>query len=141
MLKKLFSFNGRIRRTAYGLSLIAYIVIALSLEYILLVPLLQSGKGFPLYLIILLLIICIMPAQGCQRCHDRGNSGWYQIIPFYDFGMLFADSISCKNEYGPNPKGIGNTDEVYEIGDYLKSSKGGVIKQAQHSILGVSCYC
>ena len=65
-------------------------------------------------------IFWIMLAQGAKRCHDRGNSGWFQLIPFYAFWMLFADSDFGNNKYGPNPKGIGNVDEVDEIGSYLQ---------------------
>ena len=58
-------------------------------------------------------------AQGAKRCHDRGASGWFQIIPFYVFWMLFADSNYGMNEYGANPKGFGNIDEIDEIGSHL----------------------
>ena len=43
-------------------------------------------------------------AQGAKRCHDRGNSGWYQIIPFYCLWMIFGNSDVGENEYGPRPK-------------------------------------
>jgi uncharacterized membrane protein YhaH (DUF805 family) len=43
-------------------------------------------------------------AQGAKRCHDIGNSGWYQIIPFYVFWMLFANGQKETNQYGINPK-------------------------------------
>ncbi len=75
----------------------------------------------------LLLLLVAIPgywfifAQGAKRCHDRGNSGWYQIIPFYGLWMLFADSEIGKNEYGLNPKDIGNDDEIDEIGKHLSS--------------------
>ena len=61
-------------------------------------------------------LIWFLIAQGAKRCHDRGNSGWFQLIPFYGLWMLFADSITGENEYGPNPKGIGNYAEIDEIG-------------------------
>jgi hypothetical protein len=34
--------------------------------------------------------------------------------------MLFADSDIGANEYGLNPKGIGNENEIDEIGKYLE---------------------
>ena len=121
MFKKPFSFTGRIRKTEYGLSLVAYFVVALILQFTILKPNSQSGgEGSLLYFIFIVPILWIMLAQGCKGCHNRGNSGWYQLIPFYEFWKLFADSITGENEYGTNPKGIGNVDEVDEIGDYLK---------------------
>ena len=72
-----------------------------------------------LFFILAIPVIWFMIAQGAKRCHDRGNSGWYQLIPFYELWMLFADSDNGNNEYGPNPKGIGNIDEIDEIGQHL----------------------
>lgn len=61
-------------------------------------------------------LIWFLIAQGAKRSHDRGNSGWYQIIPFYILWLLFADSESGGNEYGLNPKGLQNLEEINEIG-------------------------
>ena len=57
-----------------------------------------------LYLIMLVPYCWFIWAQGAKRCHDRGNSGWYQIIPFYGFWMLFAEGETTANEYGNSPK-------------------------------------
>ena len=91
-----FSFDGRIRRTEYGLSFIIYIF-----SYVIIVGLINASSVFGLAYIPLLWFLW---AQGAKRCHDRGNSGWYQIIPFYVFWMIFAEGYKDSNEYGNSPK-------------------------------------
>ena len=113
MFKSVFSFKGRIRRTEFGISYIIYIVANIIIQNIV-----KSKEMEYIALTGLLYIplIWFLMAQGTKRCHDRENSGWYQIIPFYGFWMLFADSDEGENYYGPNPKGFGNKDEIDEIG-------------------------
>ncbi len=91
-----FSFDGRIRRMEFGVSLIIYMLIYSSL-------LKMIGDNSFLSLIFIPLVWFFL-AQGAKRCHDRGNSGWYQIIPFYIFWMLFAEGDSHNNAYGSSPK-------------------------------------
>ena len=115
MFKKPFSFDGRIRRTEYGLSYLLYIIFIVIISFI---P--QKGSMLSIFLVLFIIpLIWLLLAQGAKRCHDRGNTGWYQLIPFYGFWMLFANSDNGENQYGPNPKGIGNIDEVDEIGNHL----------------------
>jgi len=113
MFKAPFSFTGRIRRKEYGLSLLMYVVIVIVLEFtILLRPdRTQSAGGSLLFLILVIPLWFFLLAQGAKRCHDLGNSGWFQLIPFYGLWMLFADSKEGINEYGRNPKGVGNEPE------------------------------
>lgn len=113
MFKNPFEFTGRIRRTEYGLSYIIYILI-----YFLSISLIgQMGDfGILLFFVIWIPMFWFLIAQGAKRCHDRGNSGWYQLIPFYGLIMLFGDSDEGPNKYGPNPKGIGNDIEINDIG-------------------------
>jgi uncharacterized membrane protein YhaH (DUF805 family) len=114
MFKSPFSFNGRIRRTEYGLSLI--ILWAATFFFNLLIMYLARGNT-NLYLGILILIyipLCWLSlAQGAKRCHDLDRNGWYQLIPFYVLWMLFQDGERGENEYGLNPKGVGNED-IYD---------------------------
>ncbi|NJO91617.1 MAG: DUF805 domain-containing protein [Chloroflexia bacterium] len=101
MFKKPFSFRGRIRRTEYFLSIVlVYLAIFIAGN---IVQSLSLEEG--LIIIFIIPIYWFIFAQGAKRCHDRGNSGWFQIIPFYNLWMLFADSEIGENEYGPNPKG------------------------------------
>ena len=87
MFKNVFSLDGRIRRTEYGLSILISMV----------VNLVTLGFG----LIITLPFIFL---QGAKRCHDLGNSGWWQLIPFYSILLLFQEGETGSNQYGENPK-------------------------------------
>jgi uncharacterized membrane protein YhaH (DUF805 family) len=116
MFKNPFSFNGRIRRLEFGLSYIIYIVYYSLVS--LLIGALAEVDGSLSFLVLLMLIpaLWFFFAQSAKRCHDRDNSGWYQLIPFYVFWMLFAESEYGENDYGDNPKGEGNKSEIEEIG-------------------------
>ncbi len=98
MFRNTFSFEGRIRRTEYGLSLL--IVYAWAFITGGLMVLAESE------IMILLLIpnYWFLFAQGAKRCHDRGNSGWYMFIPLYGLWMLFAEGDKGPNKYGADPK-------------------------------------
>lgn len=109
MFNNPFSFDGRIRRSEYGLSFIIYIIVATIVN----LPLtsMRSSGGEPgaaagLVLILFIPLLWFMWAQGAKRCHDLGNSGWWQLIPFYVFWLIFAEGESGVNQYGDNPKGI-----------------------------------
>ncbi|MFC6996609.1 DUF805 domain-containing protein [Rufibacter roseus] len=110
MFKNPFSFNGRIRRTEYGVSFIIYAVLYMLISWV------GSTEGLELIFIASFPLVWFFWAQGAKRCHDRGNSGWYQLIPFYFFWLLFADGEFGPNEYGDNPKGLGNEEEELLFG-------------------------
>lgn len=104
MFKRPFSFHGRIRRLEYGLSVLFFYLYAIVAGFVL--GLITNGDFSEATV-----YVCLIPgywflwAQGAKRCHDRNNTGWYQIIPFYALWMLFADGDEGENDYGDNPKG------------------------------------
>ena len=105
MFKNPFSFNGRIRRLEYGISLLvifpSFGIVAIVLDIV------DPNRNFsilPLSLCIPILWLFI--AQRTKRCHDVSVTGWWQLIPFYGWVLLFGESDPGDNEYGPNPKGI-----------------------------------
>ena len=103
MFKRPFSFNGRIRRLEYGISFIVYFVWLMIIEAAGNSPSLSQGAAIML-LISYIPMLWFLWAQNAKRCHDRGNSGWYQLIPFYFLVLLFGDGDEGENEYGDNPK-------------------------------------
>ena len=118
MFQKTLSFNCRIRRIEYGLSYLMYFV---GLGCVSLISTsVESTLLFAIKAILVIPLCWAVLAQGAKRCHDRGNSGWWQLIPFYVLWMLFADSKTGENDYGPNPKGIGNEDWVAEMGNEIQ---------------------
>lgn len=103
MFQHPFSFKGRIRRLEYGLSYLLVYVLFLPIN---ITPENQVSENMALfYLLLFFPALWFIWAQGAKRCHDRGNSGWYQLIPFYALWMFFGDGEECDNEYGSDPKG------------------------------------
>jgi len=96
-----FSFEGRIRRSEYWISFIIAYLYAIMVGFF--VGVTNGGMG----MVYLFLIpdYWFLWAQGAKRCHDRDNTGWYQIIPFYVLWMLFGDGDAYENSYGVDPKG------------------------------------
>lgn len=103
MFKRVFSFKGRIRRTEYCISYIMYFI-----WYVIFMSVTDMVEINPMVALLAILSLVtaywFLWAQGAKRCHDRGNSGWYQIIPFYFLVMLFGGSEEGVNNYGTNPK-------------------------------------
>jgi uncharacterized membrane protein YhaH (DUF805 family) len=110
MFSGLFSFQGRIGRTEFGLS-VQLCVVLYAFALVLQFSLYQYSDQYSLpgilaQFVILNLIMCyILIAQSAKRCHDLGHNGWWQFIPLYFFWLLFQDGQSGANEYGENPKG------------------------------------
>lgn len=124
MFKAPFSFNGRIRRTEFGLSFIILMVLSFFCN-LLIFSATSGNESFIILFLLYIPIYWVSFAQGAKRCHDLDRSGWYQIIPFYVLWLLFQDGEPGENEYGLNPKGIGNEasydDQINDIGKSLES--------------------
>jgi len=104
LFKRPFSFEGRIRRLEYGLSILIYMAYAVVLGVIMGMLLPSYSDSTILIHLLLLPGYYFILAQGAKRCHDRNNSGWYQFIPLYYLWMIFADGDDDNNDYGDSPK-------------------------------------
>lgn len=98
MFSKLFSFDGRIRRTEYAISFIVYALISPILYVVI-----ESGE-FPILVFPYLTLFGIILAQGAKRSHDLGKSGWMQFLPLYVLWLVFEKGDNGINKYGKNPK-------------------------------------
>ena len=101
-----FSFNGRIRRLEYFLSLLIfwfslYLLFLISDEFRL------YDDWYSLFLIPSFWFIA---SQGAKRFHDCWMSGWLQLIPYINIILIifviFKDGRIGDNKYGSNPKGL-----------------------------------
>lgn len=103
MFKRPFSFKGRIRRMEFGLSCIICFVWNIIIDVTMSLP-------DPSLIVCLFVLISIIPmtwfmwAQAAKRCHDRGISGWFQLIPFFYLVLLFGKGEPGANKYGDSPK-------------------------------------
>jgi len=131
MFNNPFSFEGRIRRSEFGISFILFVlarVIVTLIAATIIASQSNASGGMLLSLLMTIPIAWFLWAQGAKRCHDLGNSGWFQLIPFYMIWMIFQDGVPGPNQYGENPKDIQN--------NYYNSSNQYPNGQNQHNNKG-----
>lgn len=108
MFKNPFSFEGRIRRLEYGLSYLVSLTLFFTVGLIS-ASVTDSADSENIWINISAILLCLvivwfLIAQGAKRSHDKGDSGWYQLIPFYRTWLLFAAGDMGDNAYGIDPK-------------------------------------
>jgi uncharacterized membrane protein YhaH (DUF805 family) len=102
MIKTPFSYDGRIRRTEFCLSVLIYDFL------VVIVSLAMEGGTMPALVAFAAIVpsMWFLTAQAAKRCHDRGNSGWYQLLPGYFLILMFGKGDSGINEFGQDPKAL-----------------------------------
>lgn len=138
-LKNYSNFAGRARRSEYWyFVLFNYLVLIL----IGLVEVITQGIFRPvaapdtplaspfgiLYFVYIIFTLVPGLAVAVRRLHDVNKSGWFLLVALIPLVggiwllvLFFTDSTFGPNQYGPNPKGIGNVDEIDQIGSHLVS--------------------
>ena len=116
-LKNYATFTGRARRSEYWFFTLFYfifLVMAVILDNLLGITIEDTGIG-PLYFISILAMIIPGLAVTVRRLHDVGKSGWFYFIvlipiigSIWLLVLMATDGMPGRNQYGPNPKGIGN---------------------------------
>jgi uncharacterized membrane protein YhaH (DUF805 family) len=123
MFKNPFSFDGRIRRSEFGISFILFVVVRVIIMMVAAAGVssqAEAGGAMFISLLFSIPLLWFLWAQGAKRCHDIGNSGWFQLIPFYALWMLFQDGEPGINQYGENPKNVQNNFNSHN--NYQKSN-------------------
>ncbi|WP_266367818.1 DUF805 domain-containing protein [Tellurirhabdus rosea] len=94
------NFNGRARRSEYWYFVLVYFIGSFGVGFIDGL-LFNSGLLSMIYLLATLvpyIAVCV------RRMHDVGKSGWYALIPIYNFILAIQEGTPGMNEYGKNPK-------------------------------------
>lgn len=130
VLKDYATFTGRARRKEFWMFSLFHAIIVFTLIF-----LGASDFFFDYYsentfgtlsiILILYIIATFIPnlAVTVRRLHDTGKSGWFYLVVFIPYvGNLILLILVCfdsqygKNKWGDNPKGLGNLDEISQIG-------------------------
>ncbi len=112
VLKRYAEFSGRSRRKEFWFFALFNIIIAVGLGVVDTILAMSIGVMFlnPLYF---LAVLVPTLAVSVRRLHDTGRSGWWILLGFVPvLGLvilvfMFMDSQPGDNEYGPNPKSVG----------------------------------
>lgn len=102
MFKNPFSPLGRITRTEISLSYFFSFIVGLFWALFFWV----YKYDFPILFFAppLISLFWFLICQGTKRCHDIGNPGLFQFIPFYFMVMIFKEGEMESNQYGLDPK-------------------------------------
>jgi uncharacterized membrane protein YhaH (DUF805 family) len=99
MFQKPFSFEGRIRRTEFGIS---FIIAVIAMAIVNAIG--SAGEGAAIIFIAYIPLYWFLFAQGAKREHDLDFSGWWQLIPFRYLWLIFLKGQVGVNKYGQDPK-------------------------------------
>jgi len=105
VLKDYAVFTGRSRRKEYWMfalfnAIVGYVLLRADAATGMFT---STGHGYLNSAYSLAVLIPAL-AVAVRRMHDVGKSGWYILIPIYNFVLLCTDGDSGDNEYGSNPK-------------------------------------
>ena len=111
VFKKYVDFNGRSRRKEYWYFTLFNILISIVLTII-------EGVTNTQNIDSLYSLAVLIPgiAVGVRRMHDVGKTGWYIMIPIYNFVLACRKGTEGTNEYGSDPKRSELEDEIDMIG-------------------------
>jgi uncharacterized membrane protein YhaH (DUF805 family) len=119
VLKQYGDFKGRARRKEYWMFILFTTIISLLLiilDNVLGTTYGELNEDGYIETVYSLAILIPYLAVTVRRMHDTGKSGWYMLIPIYNFILACTDGERSENEWGENPKAEGNNSAINQIG-------------------------
>ncbi len=112
-------FEGRSRRSAFW-----YFILFNGLAAIAANLIDELVGDYPIFgLVYFLAALIPFIAVAVRRLHDTGKSGWWMLLYLTGIGIIVLivfwciDSTPGENQFGPNPKEIGNDDIAAHLVD------------------------
>jgi uncharacterized membrane protein YhaH (DUF805 family) len=101
VLQNYATFSGRARRKEYWMFFLFNMIVSIVINII------AMAIEFELLGSLYSLAVLVPGiAVGVRRMHDVGKSGWFLLIPIYNFILACTDGVQGDNEYGTDPKAI-----------------------------------
>ena len=99
VLQNYATFSGRARRSEYWYFFLFNFIISFVLGFV-------GGIMDTTVLANIYTLVVLIPsiAVGVRRMHDVGKSGWFILIPIYNFILALTEGEKGENEYGIDPK-------------------------------------
>ena len=99
VLQNYATFSGRARRKEYWMFTLFSIIISAALGFV-------GGLSGTMVIGNIYSLAVLIPtiAVGVRRMHDVGKSGWFLLIPIYNFILAVSNGDTGNNEYGDDPK-------------------------------------
>jgi uncharacterized membrane protein YhaH (DUF805 family) len=94
VLQNYATFSGRARRSEYWYFFLFNIIIFLVL----------ADLDDLISRIYRLAVLIPSIAVAVRRMHDVGKSGWFVLVPIYNFILVCTNGVQGDNEYGADPK-------------------------------------
>ena len=93
--KKYATFSGRATRSEYWFFTLFTLIVYFGAAII------DAALGSYM-LTALTYLIFLIPgiAVGCRRLHDTGKSGWFILVPIYNFVLTVTESQKKANRFG-----------------------------------------
>ena len=108
-IKKYVAFKGRATRKEFWMFFLFYFIFSVILGFVtgLIVAFahITNGDNVANYVGYAYALILGLPyiALYIRRIHDSGKSGWFILVPIYNWILLFIKGTDGDNKYGPNP--------------------------------------